>query len=60
MSLKDPAVEQELAQLVKSHRTLKLFLAGPGWVDVQSAHGARSDSLAHAVDQLAETWAGRS
>ncbi len=60
MSLKDLAVEQELAQLVKSHRTLKLFLAGPGWVDAQSAHGARSDSLAHAVDQLAETWAGRS
>ncbi len=60
MSLKDLAVEQELAHLVKSHRTLRLFLAGPGWVDVQSVHGARSDSLSHAVDQLAETWADRS
>lgn len=60
MSLKDCAVEQELTQLVKSHRTLRLFLAGPGWVDVQSVHGARSDSLSHAVDQLAETWFGRS
>lgn len=60
MSLKDPAVEQELTNLVKSHRTLRLFLAGPGWGDVKSAHGVRSGSLAHAVDQLAQTWAGRS
>lgn len=59
MSLKDSAIEQELANLVSSHRTLRLFLAGPGWVDVQSAHGARTDSLSHAVDQLATAWAGR-
>lgn len=59
MSLKDPAVEQELKQLVASHRTLRLFLAGPGWADVPSAHGVRLDSISHAVEQLATTWAGR-
>ncbi|MEO6998404.1 MAG: MerR family transcriptional regulator [Terracoccus sp.] len=60
MSLKDPAVERELGDLVASHRTLRLFLAGPGWVDAESAHGARADSLSHAVDQLAAAWASRS
>ena len=59
MSLKDLAVEQELTQLVASHRTLRLFLAGPGWAGEPSAHGVRSDSLSHAVDQLSTTWAGR-
>lgn len=60
MSLNDTAVQQDLAELVASRRTLRLFLAGPGWVDVQSAHGARTDSLSQAVDQLAAAWAGRS
>ncbi len=59
MSLKDVVAEDDLDVLMASHRTLRLFLAGPGWLDVHSAHGMRTGSLAHAVDELEAAWAGR-
>lgn len=59
MSLKDVDSKDGLADLAKSHRTLRLFLAGPGWADVQSEHGVKTDSLSHAVDLLASAWGGQ-
>ncbi|MEO7751911.1 MAG: MerR family transcriptional regulator [Terracoccus sp.] len=59
MSMKDVVAEDDLELLMASHRTLRLFLAGPGWLDIDSSHGVRTHNLAHAVDELEAAWVGR-